>query len=140
MQKLLNPGVYDTEVARYDQAIAELRGGRCACGYTYFPMQAYGCEKCGATESSLTEKRLSGRGTLVASADVHLHFGGGPKAPFVVGTIELDDGPTVRALLAEEKAGLTIGDPMEAILTSVGENEEGDENFDLRFRKLGGAK
>jgi len=28
-----------------------LHGGACECGYVFFPMQTYGCEKCGGTAS-----------------------------------------------------------------------------------------
>ena len=50
-----------------------LVGGRCVCGYVFFPMQTYGCEKCGRFGNDLKEVRLSGRGRLLAFAQVHLH-------------------------------------------------------------------
>jgi uncharacterized OB-fold protein len=75
-----------------------LLGGRCsACGYVFFPMQTYGCEACGST--ALEPMALSGRGVLTSFARVHVHAGGGRTAPFTVGTIALDDGGVLRALI-----------------------------------------
>ena len=62
-------------------------------------MQTYGCEKCGRYGDDLKEVRLSGRGRLLAFAQVHLHAGSDPKVPFTVVVIALDDGPVIKALL-----------------------------------------
>src|SRR3546814_10197397 len=48
-----------------------LNGGRCkACGYIFFPMQHYGCERSGSEE--LEPWLVGGRGRVVASAEVHV--------------------------------------------------------------------
>jgi uncharacterized OB-fold protein len=76
-----------------------LVGGRCPCGHVFFPMQTHGCEQCGRHGDDLRPVLLSGRGTLRAFAQVHLHPRPDPKVPFTVGVIALDDGPVVTALL-----------------------------------------
>ena len=62
-------------------------------------MQTYGCEKCGRYGDDLEEIRLSGRGRLLAFAQVHFHARPYPKVPFTVVVIALDDGPVIKALL-----------------------------------------
>lgn len=112
-------------------APAVLLGGRCgACGRVFFPMQAYGCEACGAQD--LAPTTLGGRGRLVASARVHIHAGPGREAPFTVGSVQLDDGPLVRALLdVGDSQPLTPGTRMQARLAPETRPERGP--YDLRF-------
>ncbi len=76
-----------------------LIGGRCVCGHVFFPMQTYGCEKCGRYGEDLKRISLSGRGRLLAFARVHLHARPYPKVPFTVVVVALDDGPVIKALL-----------------------------------------
>lgn len=79
-----------------------LQGVACEkCGHLAFPEQHYGCEKCGATGGDLVSRALAAKGTLLAFATVNLHRGKDIDAPFVVGSIRLDDGPTVRCTLLE---------------------------------------
>lgn len=79
-----------------------LQGVACEkCGHLAFPEQHYGCEKCGATGDDLVSRPLAAKGTLLAFATVNLHRGKDIDAPFVVGSIRLDDGPTVRCTLLE---------------------------------------
>ena len=113
-----------------------LIGGKCVCGYVFFPMQSYGCEKCGRYGDDLQQIKLSGRGTLNAFAQVYLHARPLPKTPFTVVTIALEDGPHVRALLepATDPA-LRSGDAM--IATLVNEDRgEGSVNI-VRFKRAG---
>lgn len=115
-------------------ATCVLNGGRCRCGYVFFPMQAYGCESCGASGDALTPTELSGQGALLASATVHRHQGE-RTAPFVVGTVQLRDGPVVRTLLAHDPGAqaLTPGQPVQAVLLPVAEPAEDELVLDLRF-------
>ncbi len=76
-----------------------LIGGKCGCGHIFFPMQTYGCEKCGRYGEDLKKVSLSGRGRLLAFARVHLHARPYPKVPFTVVVVALDDGPVIKALL-----------------------------------------
>jgi hypothetical protein len=121
---LLKPALYQEG----DAKPPVLLGGVCACGYVFFPLQAYGCEKCGGQD--LRPKTLAGAGRLLASARVHLHFGKGRQAPFTVGAIRLDDGPIVRTLLEGDEA--KPGARMVTALAPV-VDDEGAPRLDLRF-------
>jgi len=114
--------------------VPQLRGGRCSCGYVFFPMQTYGCEVCGRSGDALQPALLDGRGALVASARVLLHANKDRTAPFVVVSVKLADGPVVRTLLAQDTTErLPIGQPVQACLVEVGRSEAGDAIVDLRF-------
>jgi hypothetical protein len=108
-----------------------LLGGRCkSCGYVFFPMQSFGCERCGSVD--LEAKALAGRGRLVASARVHMHAGAGRQAPFTVGSIITDDGAVVRSVLDVDGEGkLTPGVVMTARLVPETRPDRGAN--DLQF-------
>jgi uncharacterized OB-fold protein len=129
---LLKPALYRAEGSESDPSHPALLGGACECGYVFFPMQGYGCERCGSTR--LTPRALCGRGKLIASAQVHLHGGKTRQAPFTVGSIALDDGPIVRSLLTADDAALRPGEQMVARLVAV-VDAEGAERLDLRFMR-----
>ncbi len=114
--------------------LARLKGGRCACGHVFFPMQTYGCEVCGRTGDALEPTLLEGRGSLVASARVLLHAAKDRRTPFVVASIRLVDGPVVRTLLAEDRTErLPVGTPMQTCVVEVGRTESDEAIVDLRF-------
>ena len=97
-RELSHPDLY----ASRDGATVELLGMRCAaCGYVAFPRQRYGCEKCGATGAALADVDLKTDGKLVSFATVHMHQAKNIAAPFVIGEVELDAGPTLRATMVE---------------------------------------
>jgi uncharacterized OB-fold protein len=110
-----------------------LQGGACACGHLFFPMQTYGCERCGRDGEALESRSLDARGTLVASARVHRHADKSRPTPFTVVEIRLEAGPTVRSLLAERAEDPEPGAPMHAVLEAVGAGPGGEEILDLRF-------
>jgi len=128
---LLRPALYreaGTEAAPDRPA---LLGAECACGHVFFPLQAYGCERCGSRE--IRPRALSGSGRLLAAARVHRHAGRARQAPFTVVAVALDDGPVVRTLAAEEeKAPLAVGQRMMTRLVSVFD-ADGAPRLDLRF-------
>jgi uncharacterized OB-fold protein len=128
--ELLKPGLYRRAgtAARPDHPA--LLGGACACGYVFFPLQAYGCERCGGTH--LRPMALSGAGRLLASARVHLHAGKGREAPFTVGSIRLEDGPIIRTLIEGDDTPLLPGAAVVAVLAPVAD-PEGGQRLDLRF-------
>jgi uncharacterized protein len=96
-------------------------------------MQSYGCERCGRSGDSLTERALSGSGRIIALATVHLHAGKGRQAPFTVATIALDDGPVVRTLLdAESERDAKPGSSVVTKLVPISK-EDGGSFLDLRF-------
>ena len=126
----LKPELYGPPQTTGD--VPTLSGGRCRCGYTFFPMQTYGCERCGSTE--LAPVALAGHGRLVASARVLLHARPERQPPFVVVAVRLDDGPLVRALLAEDtEEQLPVDIAMTARMVPVGTTESGEPLVDLRF-------
>lgn len=132
---LLKPKLYKSTGAMAEPDVScTLSGGRCVCGYVFFPMQFYGCEQCGRSGEALQRADLSGRGTLLASAVVHVHQGE-REAPFVVGTVQLTDGPVVRTLLDRpaDAPALTPGQSMQAVLKPAGQDAEGGLLLDLRF-------
>lgn len=133
---LLKPNVYSAESTSSLPDHPALKGGRCICDHVFFPMQHYGCEKCGRHGEALRPALLAGRGRLIASARVHLHAGRRP-APFTIGTIVLDDGPLVRTLLAEPAVDLASGRTMITVLVAIRDPETGESRLDLRFRPEG---
>ena len=111
---------------------------RCECGYTHFPPQHYGCEQCGKYGDALTDVALSGQGTVTAVATVHLHQAAGGAddvrplaAPFTIATVELDEGPRVRGVLADKSATADVGARVFTSLVDIG--RDGSQVLDLRF-------
>jgi uncharacterized OB-fold protein len=131
--QLLKPELYAPAQSSQPGDAVTLKGGRCTCGYTFFPMQHYGCEMCGRFGADLQPTALPGRGQLVASVTVHIHASKDRVTPFTIGTIKLDAGPVVRALLSGPLDGLAPGRPMVATLVPVAPAEPGKTTLDLRF-------
>jgi len=121
-------GLYDIE-----QEIPALLGSRCRqCDTNFFPKLAIGCECCGATD--LIQTSLVASGTVHATATVHLHRGKDIEAPFTVAEILLDEGPLVRALLTDVIDGDVVGVRATAEWFSTGQDEDGNELVEPRFR------
>jgi uncharacterized OB-fold protein len=131
MAALLKPALF--AVASRPEHFPVLKGGRCQCGYLFFPMQAYGCEQCGRHGRALAPFDLAGRGTLLTEAVVHLHADKDRPAPFTVVKIKLDDGPIVLSLLSRDSAPVAPGTKMVTALEEVGRTAEGEPIVDLRF-------
>ena len=131
--KLLKPGLYSFGSSGPDGSAPVLLGGRCRCGYIFFPMQAYGCERCGEHRDALVPCELSPSGTLLAEAVVHLHADKSRPTPFTIVKILLDDGPVVRSVLAEDSAAISPGQRMTAKLVPIRQDETGEAVLDLRF-------
>lgn len=106
-EELSHPDLY----RRAGSDSIELLGMKCShCGHVAFPRQRYGCEKCGAAGDMLQDVELSSNGTLASYATVHMHQAKTIVAPFVVGEIALDAGPTLRATMVEPTdAAMHIG-------------------------------
>lgn len=126
---LLKPTLYRSAGTADAPDRPALLGGVCANGHVCFPLQHYGCERCGSVD--LRPRALAGSGRLLASARVHLHAGKGREAPFTVGSIQLDDGPIVRTLI-DGDAPLQAGVRMATTLVAV-VDAEGNACLDLRF-------
>jgi hypothetical protein len=127
---LLKPTLYRSEGTADAPTRPALLGGICDNGHLCFPLQHYGCERCGSVD--LQPRPLAGVGRLLASARVHLHPGKGREAPFTVGSIQLDDGPIVRTLIVTDETSLGPGARMATTLVPVVE-VDGRECLDLRF-------
>lgn len=127
---LLKPSLYAVDAG--GQPV--LLGGRCTCGHTFFPMQTYGCERCGQTGDALTPKALATRGRLLATATVYSDRE--RTAPFVLAAIELDDGPVVRTLLDETPAAIIPAVRRQRRVHAVFQTvkTEDSEALDLRFK------
>ena len=128
---LLKPDLYRAEGAG-GQDHPALLGGVCgACGYVFFPLQHYGCERCGSVD--LAPRDLAGSGALLAAARVHLHAGKTRQAPFTVVAVALDHGPIVRALIDGD--GDEVPRPGERMTTTLAPcvDAEGAPRLDLRF-------
>ena len=125
------PALFSAEGTAGVPQYPALLGGRCtACGGVFFPMQNYGCERCGAV--ALEPVKIAGRGKLVASAQVHMPAHEHRPAPFTVGSIVTDEGAIVRAVLnVAPGTKLTPGTVMVTCL--VPENRPNRGEQDLRF-------
>lgn len=130
--KLMKPGLYSGGLRDRAGTAVHLKGGRCLCGYVFFPMQTHGCERCGSHGDALTPCELSTNGTLLAEATVHLHADKNRPAPFTIVKVALDDGPVIRTLLADDSAPVAPGQRVTGKLTPV-PSESGDTVLDLRF-------
>ncbi|WP_158461389.1 Zn-ribbon domain-containing OB-fold protein [Rhodococcus opacus] len=128
MVELRKPALYTTTSGAERPDLARLIGGECLrCGFVFFPFQRLGCEVCGAHDEELSTAILSGRGTLVSCTTVHHHstqtglIATSPMpTPFAVATVQLDEGPSVRALLSfGDESTLRPGEPLQAVLAEV---------------------
>lgn len=133
---LLKPGLYSLAGTRSVPHHPALLGGRCTCGHVFFPMHDYGCERCGRHGHAVSKQDLSGRGTLLAAAVVHIHGDKTRAVPFMIGKIALDDGPVVRTLIAGNRSGMIPGQQMVTTIICVGKPEDGQPIQDLRFISL----
>jgi hypothetical protein len=114
MTELLKPALYRAEGTAAAPDHPALLGAVCECGYVFFPLQRYGCEKCGGL--AIEPRALSGAGRLLASARVHLH----------AGTLIDDD----------DAAALAVGQRMVTTLAPVA-GPDGAPRLDLRFAPEG---
>ncbi len=118
----------------------ELLGIKCStCGFVAFPRQRYGCERCGAAGEALADVELSSDGTLASYATVHMHQAKTIAAPFVIGEIALDAGPTVRATMVEaDDAAMRIGARVRGRLhPAPAPPDGGAAKLELRFSLTG---
>ena|SRR5882757_4868385 len=109
-----------------------LRSGHCRCGYVFFPMQTYGCERCGSHGDAVIPQGISTHGTLLASAVVQVHADQNRPVPFTIVKVALDDGPVVRTLLSDDCGDIAPGQRMQAKLAPL-HHDDGEPVYDLRF-------
>lgn len=128
---LVHPDLYAARAG----GMVNLLGMTCGrCGHVAFPRQRNGCEKCGATDADLTNDELVCRGTLVSYATVHMHQAKTIAAPFVIGEVKLDRGPTLRATMVEAtNAALQIGARVVGTLFPAPASGDAPPRLELRF-------
>ena len=133
--ELSHPDLY----RQADGDSVELLGLQCSkCGFVAFPRQRYGCEKCGATADALRDVELAAIGTLASYAKVHMHQAKTIAAPFVIGEIALDAGPTVRATMVEaDDAAMRIGARVRGRLHPAPTVPDAAPKHELRFSLTG---
>lgn len=95
-----NQDVIDGLAVESDQGELLLQVTRCRDDdIVAFPPQRYGCLRCGADPKKHDLETVPAAGVIVDVVDVHRHRGPGPQAPFRIGDIRLNSGPTIRALV-----------------------------------------
>ncbi|MCE0765045.1 hypothetical protein LWC35_19390 [Pseudonocardia kujensis] len=91
-----------------------LRGIHCErCGHVATPVQHFGCESCGAHGADVADRPLTGEGTVLGAVTVHRPGGETVR----IGSVHLQEGPMVRALLA---ADVVAEDRVRATETDAG--------------------
>lgn len=114
--------------------VLNLRGQRCGnCGHIAFPPNPYGCEVCGMSGDGIADVRLAGRGRLLAFATTNHANQRDIPVPYTVASIELEDGPVIRALMTgPTDDGLKPGDIVEAVIVA----DRADTTTDVTGREL----
>ncbi len=113
-------------------------GTRCeSCGEYFFPRRAI-CAKCLSEQTADVE--LPGRGTLYSYTFVHIPLFGSTNIEHMegygVGQVDLPEGPRIQAPLAGKQGDFRIGQPVEAELDSLREDDSGRAVVILRFRPV----
>jgi uncharacterized OB-fold protein len=102
-------------------AQGELRLQRCrTCSVTYFPPQPF-CPRCSSGDIEVVQS--SGRGFLYSYVITHL-AAPGFEAPYVIGVVELDEGPRLLTNIIDvppDPDELPIDLPVEVVYEAVGE-------------------
>jgi uncharacterized OB-fold protein len=94
-----------------ETALPTLHGVRCArCGRVAVPVQDFGCERCGAHGADLAATELSGAGRVLAAVTVHEHPLPQAPTPAVIGSVLLDEGPVLRAMLVDAAGVVVAGE------------------------------
>ncbi|MEK4425571.1 Zn-ribbon domain-containing OB-fold protein [Solibacillus sp. FSL K6-1523] len=145
LQVALKPNLFSTHGTKDLPNHPLLKGGKCECGHTFFPLQKYGCEVCGSHGDRINEIELMGRGVIKTFTTVYrnaqekksITYGASPTdflhVPFVLASIILDEGCELMALIDGDGSNLHPGQTVYSTLVSVMENEDNQEILDLRF-------
>jgi uncharacterized OB-fold protein len=98
-----------------------------------FPVERYGCERCGALPADHEHVDLPARGRVRAYARVHRHHQPDPPAPFVVVQADLANGPSLKAVLVGDE--VAAGDVVEGtvVLDAAGRAADGAAPIASRF-------
>jgi uncharacterized OB-fold protein len=105
------------ERARLDRERQHLVGSRCAdCGATSWPARAV-CNRCGS--AALEEAALSRTGALLTYTEVWIERPG-LEPPYVLGQVDLDDGPLVFTHVRGLPGGSRVPLPVEVVIGEDG--------------------
>ena len=105
-----------------------LVAGSCEnCGYVFYPLQTYGCERCGH-DDQIRESLLHADGVVEAATTVHLHPDPARPAPFIVVRVKLDAGPVVRAVFGGD-AEPPVGSRVEGWIDPAADDAETGRGF-----------
>lgn len=116
-----------------DAGVPTLVGSRNSAGNISFPFQTYGSEYNGDHGADLARVDLCGRGTIAATATatVSRDPAGAIGAPFTIASIVLEEGPMIRAVLADGSSRAQRGDSVRA--TTAPASTGDDSTYELRF-------
>ncbi|AEF39225.1 hypothetical protein [Hoyosella subflava] len=113
-----------------DVGVPTLFGARDTAGNISFPYQTYGSVFNGDHGAFLTRTPLCGVGTVTAATTVFHRSNDGTPTPVRVASIALEEGPLIRAVLADGSAARP-GDTVTA--TTVEIRRDGNTVRELRF-------
>lgn len=105
-----------------------------ACNkYVFYPRGL--CPSCWS--ETLVWEAASGKGRLKSFSEVLKpgHPGWMPAAPYVVGLVELDEGPTMLSHILTHGESFSIGDPLRFVPTDIGGRILPCFEIDLSMRK-----
>lgn len=118
--------------ARYN-----LTGNECKnCGANYFPPRIV-CKKCGR-DMKMVEKTFKGTGEVLSFTTIRVP----PdtfkdKAPYIVGVIQLDEGPKVEGHIIEAEKKVEIGTKVKAVFRKMYvDGEEGLIYYHYKFEPV----
>jgi uncharacterized protein len=111
---------------------ARLLGTRCAqCDEVFFPARQ-ACPRCHSARS-MSREELSTRGRIHALTHVArpaTHY----AKDYVLGLVDLDNGPRILAQLKGEADALRIGDPVELVVEPLFDTPGGQHVWGYRFK------
>jgi len=112
-----------------------LRGSRCInCGYVAFPPRVI-CPIC-IRDNTMEEVSLGFRGELDSFAVVR-QAPAGFVAPYMLGMVQLPDGPEVFTMITGcdiDDDALVVGQEMELVIDKISEDDEGNEMIGWKFK------
>jgi len=114
-----------------------LCGSRCkVCGYTCFPRKTV-CVKC-RRDDTMADLQLGPNGILQNFTVMQV----GPPdfpPPYIMGYIQLDEGPVVFSTIAGCEAkddALELGQPMELVIEPIKQDRDGNKVLGWKFRPI----
>lgn len=118
-----------------------LPGNKCLdCGTMFHPPRLH-CAKC--TCSNLQDIDLAKSGHLISYTDVYqTHPDAFVEPVYRVGLIELENGPIIEAISTKDvdQGTLRIGQEVDLVLLTLGDNEEGGKIVTYAFKASNGKE